>query len=102
MRQYNKWTAEEDEILLKAISDSSDHLQQAFLAASYLVAHTPKACQNRWYTHLRHTNKGTKTFVCMTVSKGKPNNLPVQKTKPHTIMWHIKYLWNCVLSLFYL
>lgn len=94
------WLRSEEEILLKAVSDSKDNLNEAFMAASHMLNRSPKACQNRWYKHLRRKYKDSISFMCVAINETKATHCSTYK-KPHKGLWYtIKYCWNCIISLF--
>lgn len=65
MKQWKRWTQEEDDILIHALEDNSYNKKQAFgEAAKLLPTRDWKSCQNRWYQSLG--NPESKHYVgCM-------------------------------------
>ena len=50
--QRNKWTKEEDEILVQAIKANPHNKVQAFREVATKVNHSEKSCSQRWYKAL--------------------------------------------------
>lgn len=81
----NKWTAEEDEILVQAIKANPNNKAQAFRVAATKVNHTEKCCSNRWYKVLsnpEHKNYVGCMFTMVDVSS-KLDNRTVNREHVH-------------------
>lgn len=51
-RQPRKWTAEEDERLLRQIKSFPQNLSRCFIIVAEEIGRTPQAVQSHWYTVL--------------------------------------------------
>ena len=62
MAQKKRWTAEEDRILVQAITGSSYNLSKCFLTVGLQLGRTKKSVENHWYQTLRFTDLGKKAM----------------------------------------
>ena len=74
METRNRWTDEEDEILVQAIKANPHNKTEAFRAAAEKVNHSEKCCSGRWYKVL--SNQEHKKYVgCMFTTIGIESRL---------------------------
>jgi len=98
MEKTNRWTKLEEKVLKKAVSDNPGNLSQAFMAASFILDRSPKACSMHWY----YTPKKEKqSVVFATISKDKcaTNRKNTVTKKPKNKREH-KTLWSRLLNIF--
>ena len=84
MEQKKRWTREEDEILVQAISAKPHNLKKCFIAVAEQTGRTIGATQFRWYQHVRFTSAGKKAMLTIgpkTAFSGK-NELDNSKVRP--------------------
>lgn len=93
-----RWTKIEENVLRKAVADNHGNLTVAFMAASYIVERTPKACNQHWYYM---TKKDPKKVTFGTVSKTKysVNRKNTVSRLPKNSKEHAS-LWKKLLSIF--
>lgn len=63
MIRRRKWTIEEDEILVQAITAEPYNLRKCFLSIATKINRTPGSVKIRWYNHTRFTSMGRKTML---------------------------------------
>lgn len=84
MEQKKRWTKEEDEILVQAISARPQNLSKCFIAAAEQIGRTAKAAEFRWYKYVKFTFAGRKAMLTIgpkTAFSGK-NELDNSKVRP--------------------
>lgn len=99
MATKKKWTNEENNILVQAITANPHNIQESCrYAATKLEGRTPKACIIHWYKVIAPANNPTKLGVSFlavgpnTIYKNRKNS--VSKVKPE------KYtLWKKIIKL---
>lgn len=62
MANGRKWTKEEDEALVYAVTTSSYNLQKCFVTVAAQIDRTPTAVFHRWYRYTRFTSEGRKAM----------------------------------------
>lgn len=102
MVKRNRWTAEEDEILVQAIKANPNNKREAFRIASQEVEHNEKSCAARWYKVL--SNPYHKKYVgCMFTMVGvssKYNNRTVYRSDSKIHPTRIRRnLWDTIKKL---
>lgn len=93
MATKKKWTDEENNILVQAITANPHNIQEACrYAATKLESRTPKACILHWYKVIAPANNPTKLGVSFlavgpkTIYKNRKNS--TSKVKPEKyILW---------------
>lgn len=98
MAKFNRWTKEEDEILVQAIKANPHNRLEAFRqAATKLETRDTKSCSNRWYGAL--SNPENKAYVgCMFTMLGISSRLDNRTSNVEGV--HItptkstKTIWN--------
>ena len=103
MSTRNKWTEEEDKILVQAIKANPHNKAQAFRTAASQVNHSVKCCSNRWYQHL--SNPESKYYIGTTVftmigMKSRLDNRTINRDGVHITPTRAeKGLWSKIKSL---
>lgn len=85
MAKRNKWTIEEDEILVQAIKANPHNKLQAFREAAEKVNHNYRCCSNRWY-HVLSNPEHKKYVGCVFTMIGvasKLDNRTINRDKVH-------------------
>lgn len=57
-----KWTQEEDEALVQAVTTTPYNLQKCFITVAAQIDRTPTAVFHRWYRYVRFTSEGRKAM----------------------------------------
>lgn len=56
----NKYTQEEDAVIIREVRKRTDNLSKAFIAASYRIHRSPESIKVRWYNHIAPKQDNTK------------------------------------------
>lgn len=100
MANGRKWTQEEDEALVQAVTTTSYNLHKCFVTVAAQIDRTPVAVFHRWYRYTRFTSEGRKAMF--TVGKdstyGGKNYTPRGRVKP-TNTTKSNSLWNRLLKI---
>lgn len=48
----NRYTQEEDAVIIREVRKRTDNLSKAFIAASYKIHRSPECIRKRWYGHI--------------------------------------------------
>lgn len=98
MANGRKWTQEEDEALVQAVTITSYNLHKCFVTVAAQIDRTPTAVFHRWYRYTRFTSEGRKAML--TIGKGSiyagKNFYDGCKVKPRKIG---SSLWKKLLAL---
>lgn len=97
MTQRNRWTDEEDKVLVQAIKASPHNKSAAFQKVARKTNHNVNSCSTRWYNVL--SNPEHKKYVgCMYTTIGitrRLDNRTVSRKKSHITPVKVKKsLWN--------
>lgn len=96
-----KWTKEEDDRLIKAVSENSGNIQQVFRMLAEELGRTRGAVEIRWYGVLNNPNhpkyRGTACFITISRKKRLINN-KIESSKRVSIPHRVS-LWNRILKL---
>lgn len=81
----NKWTKEEDEILVQAVKANPHNKTQAFRETALKVNHSIYCCSNRWYGILSNPNNKNYVGCCfaMVGNNSKLGNRTVNRQGVH-------------------
>lgn len=102
MKQYKRWTKEEDEILVQALKANPHNKAKVFKLVATKINRTVGAISYRWYNYL--SNPYSKHYVgCMFTMLGhtsKMDNRTISREPYHTIPKPIKKgIWNKIKKL---
>lgn len=84
---HNRWTEQDENVLLKHIEDNVTNLKKAFMLTSQETGRSLAACAGHWYQNTS-INSGHCLFVTISGKhisinrkngKGTPNSLPLYK-----------------------
>lgn len=82
MKTRNRWTDEEDKILVQVIKANPHNKAEAFRETAKKVNHSKKCCSNRWYQVL--SNPEHKKYVgCMFTTIGIESRLDNRTIDSH-------------------
>lgn len=75
IKQYKRWTAEEDARLLQQVRAFPQNLNKCFLIVSQVTGRTPGAVANHWYSTVSKDPQNTCFFTASTqhISKNRKN-----------------------------
>lgn len=103
MAKYQRWTEEEDKVLLKALQNNLHNREKAFKeAASQLDGRSISSCSNRWYITLsnpKHPKYVGSLFVMIGKQTNLNNRIIVRKDTKINSTSNKKRIWNKIKSI---
>lgn len=84
METKKRWTKEEDEILVQAISANPHNLSKCFIAVAEQTGRGVTGVQYRWYRYVKFTAAGRKAMLTLSpvIAYSGKNKLDNSKNNP--------------------
>lgn len=103
MKKHQRWTDEEDQVLVQLIQEYPHNKKRAFEEAALQLNRTENACIFRWYGVLGNprNRKYIGTAFMVISRKSRYDNRTVYTRNSKTSPTKIKYsIWNRILNIF--